>query len=333
MSARRVPRLWPALLLAWLAAVSGASAESAAQPTLRAVVLDSRGCAEIPQQELRDLVALELSPRPLFGPGGVARGARASFARLACNGTRAELRVDDPERGASQQLELDLAETMASARTRLVALALSELIATLEMEREDAVAQPEPAVPVAKAPTAGGAYAATTERGRAWLGLGFSRAGQPALWGVAMHGGGRWQLGALPLAAQLDLRGTRAQRGLSEGQVSAWTLAGSVALAAVLRRSWLEAALAAGLSLGYGWLRGSSASSVEVAGNLVRAPWWGPSLEGSVLVPVRRRWGIRAALELGYVAKPVRGLDSTGQPAYALEGFQLLGTAAVSVSF
>jgi hypothetical protein len=220
---------------------------------------------------------------------------------------------------------------MASARTRLLALALSELIATLEMEGEDAAFRPEPSVPASNAPKAEASDA--TERGHAWLGVGFSRAGQPALWGVAVHGGGLWHLGALPLAVQLDLQGTRAERRFSEGQVTARTLAGSLALSAVLRRSWLEAALGAGLSLGYGWLQGSSASSTDVTGNLVRAPWWGPSLQGSVLVPVRRRWGIRAALGLAYVAKPVRGLDSTGRPAYALEGFQWLGALALSMGF
>jgi hypothetical protein len=56
-------------------------------------------------------------------------------------------------------------------------------------------------------------------------------------------------------------------------------------------------------------------------------------VSAGLLIRLHGRWGVRTALELAYVAKPVRGLDSKAQAAYALERLQLHALVAVSVGF
>jgi hypothetical protein len=316
--------LWLWHWLAWLALAAPARAELPPEPsTSRAVMLDSSACEGLPAEALRELVALELAPRPLYTPAQAGAAQLAIAARLSCSGSQAALRVKDTRHGERQELTLDLAETMPSARTRLVALAISELVASLELE-----AQAGPAPPPKRAAPA------VRWRGHAWLAAGVWRAGRPAMLGWCAHGGGLWYIAKLPLALSADVFGTRAEQTLSAGRVTAWTLSGSLALGLGLRRSFLEAALAAGLRLGYASLAGAApADAQSTTSDAVRAPWWGPLLTGSLLVPVYQRLGIRAALDLTYIAKPVRGLDASGATAYALERFALHAALGVGLAF
>jgi hypothetical protein len=296
------------------------------------VLLDSSACASVPAAELRHLLALELAPRRLAAPGEVAADdPRATHARIRCSSNQARLSVDG-RAGRRQELELDLQETMASARTRLLALTLSELIATLEMETAQ-TAHPPLADGQAAAPTAANPVRVPEAwRGQWWLGAGLAREGRPALLAPALHSGLLWYVKQLPLAFQFDLLGSRGQRALAEGRLTAWTLAGSAALLARVRTAWLDVLLGAGARLGYARLDGATRTGSLAAG-AVSGAWWGPLLHGSLMLRLHQRWGLRAALELAYVAKPVRGLDSNGGPAYALERVQLHALLALSVAF
>jgi hypothetical protein len=326
------PALW--LCLVAFAFSARARAEAPAQEGGgRAVMLDNAACAVLPAEALRELVALELAPRPLLAPDQTGAAEAAISAQLVCSGTQAALRVEDTRRGEQQELTLDLAETMPSARTRLVALAISELVASLELEAQASPAQPKPAAKSPAAPHARGS-AAVEGRGHAWLAAGLSRAGEPAMLGWCLHGGTLWYIAKLPLALQADVFGTRAEQTLGAGQVTAWTLSGSLSLALGLRRPWIETALGAGFRVGYASLAGRpTAEAPATAPGSVHAAWWGPVLSGSLLVPVYRRLGIRAALDLAYIAKPVRGLDATGATAYALERFALLASLGLGLGF
>jgi hypothetical protein len=334
MNAGRVAAL--ALLAFQCACIQRARAQTpgpdgslAAKPP---VVLDSSACAAVPEAELRDLVALELAPRRLAAPGQLPAELRTTQASITCSENQARLRVLDSSLGRRQELELDLEETMAPARTRLLALTLSELIATLDMEVFQPADRSEADERAAEPP--GTRTPQNDWHGHVWLGLGLAREGRPALLAPALHGGFAWYSAQLPLALQVDVLASRGRRTVAEGSLTAWTLAGSAALLARFASAWLDVLLGGGLRLGYARLEGTTGSQ---AGTLSAGPlagvWWGPLLSGSLLIHLHGRWGLRTALELAYVAKPVRGLDSQGAPAYALERLQLHALLALTVGF
>jgi hypothetical protein len=60
-----------------------------------------------------------------------------------------------------------------------------------------------------------------------------------------------------------------------------------------------------------------------VQGRRVRGLWLGPVLALGLHVPVSSPLALHGGLELGYVAKPLRGFDAAGGDFYALEGFRL----------
>jgi hypothetical protein len=317
-----------ALFLTWQGlTLERASAQTPGPAAKPAVVLDNSACLAVPQAELRKLVALELSPRRLVAPGELDPDTPSTTARVVCSANQARLSVQDAAQGKQQELELDLEETMPAAHARLLALTLCELIATLDMEV--AGSGPEPAAAARDKRTTLDPW-----RGHWWLGAGIAREGSPALLAPALHSGMVWFLPRLPLALQLDLLGSHGRRTLAEGKLSSWTFSASPALTARLRSTWVDVLLGAGLRLGYARLEGSSQAAAEVAALApVSGFWWGPLLSGSLLIRLHQRWGLRTALELAYVAKPVRGLDSQGEPAYALEHLQLHALLALSVAF
>jgi hypothetical protein len=294
------------------------------------VVLDSQACPAVAQDELRELIALELAPRRLAGPRENLE-PHVVHARIHCADNHARLSVEDSTEDRRQELELDLQETMPAARTRLLALTLSELIATLDMELAQparAAANAPPGPPAANQAR----LSAETCRGHWWLGAGLAREGRPALLAPALHSGVLWYVPELPLALWVDLLGSHGRRTLSEGSLSTWTLAGSALLGARLQTTWVEVLLGAGVRLGYARLAGA-AHGDALSGGAVASWWWGPLVSAGLLIRLHGRWGVRTALELAYVAKPVRGLDSKAQAAYALERLQLHALVAVSVGF
>lgn len=145
-----------------------------------------------------------------------------------------------------------------------------------------------------------------------------------------MHSGLLWQFGRLPLALQAQLLASRGRRTANDGGVVAWSAVGSMALALRFRAAqWLDLMCGAGAALGYARLQGTPNEESALMGRSVFGVFWGPSLSIGALVPVRTRWGLRAGIDLTYIVKPLRGLDSAGRTTYALEKLQLHATVAV----
>ncbi|HEX6240068.1 MAG TPA: hypothetical protein VFZ61_04215, partial [Polyangiales bacterium] len=232
-----------------------------------------------------------------------------------------------------QELTLDLTETVASAQTRLVALAISELVVSLELEAQSARAEQATPAPPPAPPPARPAEPAHA-RGDAWLSAGLVYAGRPALLGWSLDAGAQWHVGQLPLSLEADLGGARMEGSVDDGRVRSWLLMGSLALLPTLRRAFIEAGLGAGLRIGYALLDGApAAGSATLDAGQVHAFWWGPLITGHVLVPVYGRLAVRAAVDVAYVVKPVRGLSASGEVAYALERFVLLANVGLALGF
>jgi hypothetical protein len=106
-------------------------------PSPEPVVVDVPDCLDVRGQDVEQLIALELAPRlHVLAEPGEALAGRVLTATVRCpRGAAVELVVDDPQRSAPLRSELDLARTAVPARTRLLALALAELIATSRLER------------------------------------------------------------------------------------------------------------------------------------------------------------------------------------------------------
>jgi hypothetical protein len=285
----------------------------------RPVLLSEFACALVAEGELRELLSLELSPRPLQGPADAH--AAGEFIRVSVRSfvAEAQLRVEGGHLERRQELYLDLEETIPAARARLLALTLSELVATLDMEAESVPTMPGDTPALAPPPLAFGARPA-----RVWLGAGVVRQGTPRVIGPSLLAGSLWRLGALPLTAQGELDASWGHRTLALGELQTWKVAVTPSLALPVRVGRLVLSFAMGVRLGYVRLEGAvRAPASQLQAHMVSGPFWGPSMGASAFVPIHARWALRAALGLFYVVTPVRGLDPTGGIAYAFGGVPL----------
>lgn len=309
-----------AALLLGLALASGTARAQPVATGTDAVALDAGGCTSLSPEAVRELVALELSPRPVvLVAGGDAGGTPAATeARLDCDRDSATLRVRDRARAEPLHLELDLTRTPAPARTRLVALTLSELVVTSRMEGEPPPA-PAPAAPVPPEPPVVPVAARTS----LWLGVLAVRQGAPA--GLALGP----QLGGLavlsPLALHASLQVEWGSERIDGADVRARTLSLSLAPGLCLPFGDLQAFVGAGVQVGHARLEASSAGS-GVEGRALSGLWHAPALTLAVQLGVADPLALHLAADLAYVTRPVRGLDQrqgTASELYAHEGLRL----------
>ena len=306
---------------------AGAQAEVSSAPELRSepVVLDSDQCSSVARDELRELVALELAPRAVKTPSELPAGGSVTSAELRCSATRARLVVRDAARRQQQELALELTQIDPPARARLIALALAELIATVEMEPLAPARPAEPPKP-AHSPSPRGAHSSW------WLGAGLTREGRPRILAPSLQSGLALSLAALPLALFSELQLQRGERTISAGRVTAWTVSGSLGLAGQLHAGPSDLTLGLGLRLGYAELVGKTgAASATLSAHNVSGLLWGPTLGASAVLPLYARWGVRAGVDLTWLARGVRGTDSGGGTAFQLDGLLVHATLGVSL--
>lgn len=288
----------------------------------RPVALDT-ACAAITGDKLLELVALELAPRPVRAATGNDSGG--TMAHVVCLDTQAQLSVHDQTRGRQQALALDLSETLPAARTRLVALALSELIATVEMEPAGA---PSPAHVRSEEATARTPPAPLQLRG--WLALAVTREGSPRVLAPALQLGALTSFGPWPLALQAELQANRAGRALADGELTSTGFSGAVALLGLLRTSQLDFTLGGGVRLGYTLLEGD-ANDASLDGRSVAGRWWGPSVSASALLRLVGPWALRGALDGTYLTRGLRATDASGAILYELEGGLMSASLGLSL--
>ncbi|HEY6079875.1 MAG TPA: hypothetical protein VIW29_13770 [Polyangiaceae bacterium] len=260
-----------------------------------------KGCPGLDQTALREHLDLELLTLKL-------ERVVASL-RVTCEQDVAEIRVDGPVAGDSPfQVRVELRDTAAGARERLVALAATELLSRVERSGESARPAEPPIAPEASS-TAAEARDAVPVAGPArrsvelFAAASVARTGQPGtlLWGGALgtlvgwgkHGG-----------LLFDMRFESGETALELASVR-WSVLSAFAGPA-LRFELSKARFVAGLGLRGGWLALDATATAPNEGQRMTAPWAG------VAFPLRVSAGLGVVapflgLEGGYVLLPVRG--------------------------
>ena len=305
--ARRAPAILVSCACCVLLATRAAAQVEHGEPAT--VRLDVPDCLGVSGDEVRRLVALELAPRLRVDAGD---GATAIVGSVTC-GERVQIVIDDPERASPLQLSLDLASAPEPARARLLALSIAELIATSRLERSpelerareaDAAASSEPASEPARA-------------WRVWLGPGLSRLGSPALTLLGIEGGASYTLGPVVMLAELQARWGDADTLAAE--VGVQTYSAALLLSPRLSLGAFDFTAAPGARLGHARLVGRP-ERAELRGEALSGVWFGPLIGAAVQYRFTTWAAARAAFELGYVARPVRGLDEQSRRLLELDG-------------
>jgi hypothetical protein len=287
-------------------------------------------CEGAPGVEIAKLATLELA-RQMQVRIDDAHPATLE-ATLSCTAMRAVISVQRAGSSKPLLLALALESTAPEARTRLLALAIAELVATSQLEqtstRPPDARSPEthpPHPPDRRARTA----AVSPQRAALWLGLGVLRGFEPARWAPSLALGGALGLGLF--AATADLGFDWSQQRRREASVAARVL--SVSLAPRLRlarRRWAWDG-GVGLRLGMVWLS-ARARDETLTGRSVSGLLLSPIVQSALSFAVAPRWALRLGLELGYAVRSVRGLDADGALLLAMDKLRVCPSLAVELA-
>jgi hypothetical protein len=252
---------------------------------------------------------------------------------VSCEGQHVWLRVEDPITGKSLTRVVDLSSDPVSARARLVALAVAELVVASWTEL---ATNPTPQVPPAGPRPSEHAVAAArkvvntrlpkqmapqTEKMRL-LAVASRRSffSEPTvLWG----GGVRVGRDEFPLAGwSLDLVAEHGETDVSLGRVAmdTFTLGGGL----YLYRRWAWATFQAGFGIRVGMARlsGKSDAAIEAETASGIAPWGWPTATAGLRIEPYGPLIIQAAGETGYVVLPMSG-SIDGRREYTVDGLWL----------
>jgi hypothetical protein len=258
-----------------------------------AVTLDLSGCRSLSEAALGEHLALELSTLGLDG-------VRAQL-RLRCAGSLVTAELTRPLGDPSPiETRVELRDTAKSERERLVALAVSELIAQAERAAAGAPSvapalerhEPERARELAP-----GESARRHELSLAAL-TSFEGSEPTALWGGAL--GARFSFARWSLL--LDTRFERGTAALALSDVRWSSLTGFAGVGLSAGSSALE--LRAGLGVRAGWLALDAKPRAPHEGLSLTAPWAGVALPIGVVTRVGGRVRPFFGLEGGYVFLP-----------------------------
>lgn len=237
-------------------------------------------CGELDVVEVRRIVAIELRLRSSAEPG---RGDEwATRVQAECNELELQLRVDDPLTRKQLTRTFDLAGSAPTTRSRLVALAIAELVLASWTELvSNPTPQAPPAGPAPPEALREGARDTVVERmqferggTRLWLTGGPHVFIDAALWGVGL----RWALQPPGLFGfELDLRFDHGDRRTELGEVLADRVTASITPHLHFGR-WR---FGAGARAGAVRITGIAAQP-DVRGHQGIAPWLGALLLGGV---------------------------------------------------
>lgn len=265
-----------------------------------AVELSIPDCEQAPAAAIRKLVALDLEARGLRVAGALER-ARVR-AELQCSGEAAALIVTDDRRATPLELQLPLRDTPPKARARFLALAMTELIATSELERPMRQREEPPTRPW---------------RGAVWIAGGGMLGYEPRSFAPELQAGAA--IGFERFSLQLDADFAWGARSLPAARVRTELL--SLALAPGFRLvdglvSW---DLAAGVRAGIARLAADATQRDEV-GRTLSGVWLAPLLQSALALRLAAHWRVQLGLEVEYIVKPMRGFASDGSTLIALRG-------------
>lgn len=274
-------------------------------------------CVGAPVDDVRKIVGVELGA--LLVPESSPPSGDVTVVTVGCGATTTQLRVDDPITGKSLTREIDLSKEAPSARPRLLALAIVELVSASWTELE---ANPTPKVkpvgatasPIAKEaakkvvadklpppPAPPPSLRVEALVGRRWF---FPRTGPSNMFGLRIgddHIGGFSSLGWMG-----DVIVEHAGVNDSLGTVNVDLVSASAAIVAHHDTSVL--ALRAGIGARYGSARisGTPSDATHVESSSLSGVWGGPMIVGGVGFTPLRPLVFEVIFEAGWTATAVR---------------------------
>lgn len=305
-----------------VAVLAFAGGNSAAEPSHPLVDLQIDACVEVAPVDARRFLAIELGA--LLADAGA--GADTTRASVGCAGALVSLRVEDPVTGKSLTRTIDLAAAgPLSARARLLALAVSELISASWTELES---NPQPSVePIER-------VASPEARQRALVAV-EKRTSPPAprLRVLALFGGqafftraGLLLGGGLRMGKDhghrfgwsADLLAHHGSATTDLGLVTVDTV--SAGLALFFHHNWSRVALRIGGGVRGGAVRFEGIPSrPDALGASAWSGWMGPMVMAATTLTAARHVAVEISVEGGYVAAPFGGLVN-GERTVAVDG-------------
>jgi hypothetical protein len=293
-----------ALGLAALGLAFAGPAAWAAGPTDAKVKLVTEACPEVDADRLGELVAIEL------GTVGAGRTLRAAMVGLACAGERIAITATDAQTGRQSHSEVLARDTAGPALLRLLAISVSELVATSEVPVDPRVPlRPEPA-PVPQSPPA--------RRFRATAAGSVRRVARPATWlgGVAL---GAELAFARYFALAIEGRGELGSTATRLTTVDWQAVSASAALLAGAGRGPWRVEVGLGMEGGFVKLAAHD-TAAGAKGNSLSGPWAGPIGRLRVIRALGARAFVLARIDGGWIMQRVAGDASDGSNLVELRG-------------
>jgi hypothetical protein len=311
---------------AWLVIATLAAHVAPARASEEPLSLSLVGCSALSEAALREHLALELTTLGLSrAPGRL---------QLRCEPASVVVSWSDADGARAPMVtRVELQDTARGARERLVALAVSELVAQSERARRaEQERAPLPAVVTAKPLETARSQPpppnARRSPGEVSAAASAAAVGEPRalLWGASI--GARFRVGDRATLL-LDGHFERGGDQLSLAEVRWLSLSGL--LGAALRTSAGPLELSAGLGLRAGWLSLAASAQAPDEGGSFTAPWAG------VALPLRAALATGSVrpflgVEGGYVTLPVRGTVNDGGVLVEHRGAWLTASLGVALA-
>jgi hypothetical protein len=323
-------------VLALLLVEGGARAQPSDPPRPRIELAIAPSCAGLSPPEVRRIAAIELRSEAV---DAAVHNELTTRVELSCEAEVARIQVLDPLTGKTLARNIALGNVAATARSRLLALAVAELVSASWIELET---NPTPAaVPVAPAVRAEDRAAAREVVREKVVGSTPAAAPGPPperqpTWRLTGELGFRWLavdtdplvgLGARlvmdPLRTvglELDLLGEHSGTSYPLGAVAM----DSVSLGAIVRLRHDMGRLTLhggpGARLGFVRVSGAPGSATTAVGNTVDGVWGAPLGAVGLDWASSRHLALELAVEAGYVVLPVRGIVEGGRDV-RMDGF------------
>ena len=283
----------------------------AAGPGHPLVGLELDPCLPVHAMQVRRIVGIELDAEL-----AEAAGPDITRARAGCDGDLAQLRVDDPLTGKSLERSIDLAALDPKARSRLLALAIAELVSASWTEL--AIEPPVPPVNAQASPEAKEVVRKRVEAaGLRWPGTRLVAMGSARASPTRPNWGGSLALifeAGPRFGGEIDAAGFYGVTGTPIGSVVVTELGFGASLFAHAEWTHFGGRVGLGVRGGPVWLTGVPYSPTAVTGGSVSGLWGGPFATAGLSVPLASRFTLELAGELGFVTRPVVGLVSDAAP-------------------
>jgi hypothetical protein len=231
------------------------------------------GCDQALAEEARRIAAIELHAVLV----NAAPDAATTQISAACSAESASLRVIDPTTGKAVERSVALGQAAPSARARLLALAMAELVVASWSELEDNPApQAAPAAPLAPLSTREAARRAIAPRRMELQALAEAHwlASRDLIFGAGARSE-HWVSERFFL--RFDALFLYGELSRATGSIALTMPSVSSALGASFGSGWLQPRVSVGARAGYAWMSGIAASAATTGGHQ-QGVWGGPEL-------------------------------------------------------